>query len=122
MADVVNGLDVFGKTQSMVILEIRVVFNGRFQVLRVVVNKNSVLFDLVSVDLVEVYFSVLLDDFVEFLGTGCALILLFHSDLIDISTKLINESLLSLYFMALYYSYKPLILLRINPSLNKCFL
>lgn len=122
MADVINGLDVFGKTQSMVILKIRVVVNGLFQVLRIVVDKNSVLFDLVSVDLVEVHFSVLLDDFVKFLGTGCALILLFHSDLIDISTKLINESLLSLYFMALYHSYNPLILLQLNPSLNKYFL
>jgi hypothetical protein len=102
MADVVNGLDIFGKTQSVVILEIRVVIDGLFQVLRVVVDKNSVLFDLVSVDLVEVHFRVLLDDFIEFLGTGWALILLFHSDLIDISTKLINESLLSFHFMALY--------------------
>ncbi len=70
MADVVNGLDIFGKTQSVVILEIRVVIDGLFQVLRVVVDKNSVLFDLVSVDLVEVHFRVLLDDFIEFLGTG----------------------------------------------------
>ncbi len=122
MADVINGLNVFGKTQSVVILEIRVVINGLFQVLRIVVNKNSVLFDLVSVDLVEVHFSVFLDDFVEFFGTGYTLILLFHSDLIDISTNLISESLLSFLFMALYYSYNPFILLQLNPSMNKCFL
>lgn len=76
----------------MVVFEIGIVLNGLFEVLWIVINKNGILLNLVSVDFEEVDFRIFLDDFVEIFGADFSRSLLFHLDLIHISTNLINKS------------------------------
>ena len=70
----------------MIVFEIGVVIDGFFEVLWIVVDENGILLDFVAVDFKEVDFGVFLDDLVEFLTADLSLRLLFHWDLIDIST------------------------------------
>ncbi len=70
MADVINGFDVFRETEPVVVFEIGVVIDGLFEVLWVIIDKDGVLLDFVSVDFEELDFRVFFDDFVEIFGVG----------------------------------------------------
>ena len=48
-----NGLYVFGKTETMVVFEIRIIVDGLFELLRIVVDEDSILLYLVSIDFEE---------------------------------------------------------------------
>jgi hypothetical protein len=70
LADVINGFDVFRETEPVVVFEIGVVIDGLFEVLWVIIDKDGVLLDFVSVDFEELDFRVFFDDFVEIFGVG----------------------------------------------------
>lgn len=76
----------------MIILEVGVVIDGLFEVLGVIVDKNSVLLYFIPIDLKEVHFRVLLYYFVHILTADLCLGLLFHCDLIHISTYNLIQS------------------------------
>ena len=78
LTDIIDRLYVFGKTESVVILEMWVVLNRGFEMFRVVVDEDGVLLDFIPIDFKKLDFRVLLNDLVEVFGCRLAEILLFH--------------------------------------------